>query len=117
MHRAFHFIGYLLLVAALPAVVENMWEVYWLTITTGPQMVGFVLAHSDPDSSWVRVIRYSGFAGIAYHLLGVVIVARMLLGLQPNRHLKLFSWMFLIFTVHGLIAALYAFWSPWFERT
>ncbi|MHB1081960.1 MAG: hypothetical protein ACYC67_21400 [Prosthecobacter sp.] len=117
MQRAFHLIGYLLLIAALPAVVENMWEVYWATITVGPQMIGFVLAHADPDSSWMRVIRYSGLAGIAYHLFGVITVGRILLGLKPNRHVKLFSWMFLIFTVHGIIAAFYSFWSPWFERT
>jgi hypothetical protein len=117
MQRTFNLIGYLLLIAALPAVLENMWEVYWLTLSAGPQMIGFVLAHADPNSTWVRVIRYSGLAGIAYHLLGVVIVARILLGLKPTWHLKLFSWMFLIFTVHGLIAALYSFWSPWFERT
>ncbi len=117
MPRPFNLIGYLLLIAALPAVLENMWEVYWATITAGPQMIGFVFAHADPDSSWVRVIRYSGLAGIAYHLFGVITVGRILLGLKPNRHVKLFSWMFLIFTVHSLIAALYPFWSPWFERT
>lgn len=117
MNKVFNPIGYVLLIAAWPAVLENMWEVYWGTITAGPQMIGFVLAHADPNSIWVRIVRYSGFAGIAYHLFGVITVSRILLGLHPSRHLKLFSWMFLIFTVHGMIAALYPFWSPWFERT
>ncbi len=117
MNRVFNLIGYVLLVATLPAVLENMWEVYCCTFTAGPQMIGFVLAHADPSSTWVRVIRYSGIAGIAYHFFGASTVGRILLGTHPSRHLKLFSWMFLIFTVHGIFSALYPFWSPWFERT
>jgi hypothetical protein len=117
MNKAFTLAGYTLLIATLPAMLENMWEVYWGTITAGPQMIGYVLAHADPDATWVRVLWYSSFAGIAYHVFGIFSVALLLLGVRPTRHLKLFCWMFLVLATHGILSALYPYWSGWFERT
>jgi hypothetical protein len=112
----FNVAGYLVLLSALPAVLENMWEVYWGTIASGPQMIGFVLAHANPDSALVRVIRYSSYASIAFSAVGIMSIARMLAAGVADRHQKLFSWSFLVLSAHGLGVALYPYWSPLFDR-
>lgn len=112
----FNVAGYLALLSALPAVLENMWEVYWGTITSGPQMIGFVLAHADPDSTFVRIIRYSSFASIAFSAVGIMSIARLLATGRADKHQKLFSWSFLVLSAHGLCSALYPYWSPLFDR-
>lgn len=112
----FNAAGYLALLSALPAVLENMWEVYWGTITSGPQMIGFVLAHANPDSTFVRIIRYSSYASIALTIIGIISTGRLLATGQANKHQKLFSWSFLVLSAHGLGVTLYPYWSPLFDR-
>ena len=112
----FNVAGYLALLSALPAVLENMWEVYWGTITVGPQMIGFVLTHANPDSAFVRIIRYSSYASMALTAVGIISTGRMLATGQADKHQKLFSWSLLVLSAHGLSVALYPYWSPLFDR-
>ena len=113
---AFNLIGYLTLLLALPAVLENMWEVNWLTLTSGPQMIGYVLAHADPDATFVRVVHYSLYASFTFGVIGIISIARLLATGQVDRHQKLFSWLFLVLSAHVLCGALYPYWAPIFDR-
>ena len=113
---AFNVVGYTSLLLTLPAVLENMWEVYWLTISFGPQMFGYVLAHANPDSALVRVLQWSSVSGVAFRFIGLVCFARLLVSGRVDRHIRIFCWATLCFSFHGLLAALYPYWSPVFER-
>jgi len=112
----FNALGYILLSLALPSVLENAYEVYVGTLLAGPQMLGFVLAHADPGSAFVRVIRYSAAALVLFQVYGLVAVSRGIAAGSANRHQKFFCWCFVLLSAHGLFVSLYPYWAPWFAK-
>jgi hypothetical protein len=108
-------LGYLLLVLASPAFLENAYEVYVGTLLAGPQMIGYVLAHSSPDSVFVIVIRYSTVAYLVFTAYALAAVVRILRARPTDRHQQFFAWCFVTMSMHHLLLAGYGYWSPLFS--
>ena len=108
--------GYLLLLLTLPALLENAYEVYVGTLRAGPQMIGYVLAHADPSSAFVRLIRFSMFAAALFTLHLLLNLARIIAGREANGYERGLAWSFLGLCAHNFVVSLYPLWSPLFAR-
>ena len=112
----FGMVLYGLAVLALPFFIENAYEVYVGTILAGPQMIGFVLAHADPASLFVRIIMSSFVAYGLFGLLSLIPFIRVIVGVGTGLHEKIFAWGFVVLAVHTMLCVTYAHWSPLFSR-
>lgn len=110
----FNFIGYLLLALALLYFLENLFEVYVLTAMAGPQMVGYVLSHASGTVAqlWLwSMLAYSGFA-----LFSLIATIRFVHRPAASKHVRFFSWCFLVISAHGMVTGSYGYWSQLFDR-
>lgn len=114
--RCFNLLGFTLLVLALPSLLQSAYEVYLGTLLDGPQMIGFALAHADPDSAFVRTIRYSSYALVLFNVYGLVVLSRVVAKWTDNSHQRFFIWCFIGLSLHRLIVALYPYWSNFFDQ-
>ena len=110
-YRSVKLIGNSLVVASALFFLETSFEMYFLTLTQGQQMLGFSLAHIAP---WLLgLVFISGIAFLALAVFAVVLQILKLTGrLGPLARYARFMLIVLCFQViHGVLLVTYDGWA------
>ena len=110
-------LGNVLIAASSIFFLETSFEMYFLTLTNGPQMLGFSLVHIAPPIV-VGLVFLSAlfFFSLAAYALTIQIV-RLTGGLKSiSRYANFLLVVLSIQTVHGVLLLTYDRWSPVFSR-
>ena len=105
-------IGNLLVAASSVFFLETAFEMYFLTLTQGQQMLGFSLVHIAP--SWVIIFVF--ISGLAFICLATFALALQILKLAGRlKSLGRYSTFMLVVLcvqiVHGVLLMTYARWA------
>src|SRR2546423_7751488 len=101
----------LLIVGSTLFFAETAFEMYFLTLLNGQQMLFFSLAHIAPGAIWVVVL--SGIAFICLAICISVIILLNFLGVMNSEqnYIKVISIIFIIQLVHTVLLLTYDFWA------
>jgi hypothetical protein len=110
-YRSVKLIGNSLVIASSLFFVETSFEMYFLTLTQGQQMLGFSLAHIAP---WLLgLVFISGVAFLGLAVFALVLQIQKLTGsLKPvARYAKFMLVILCVQIVHGVLLVTYDRWA------
>ena len=107
-------LGYLLVLLAAPFFFRTAFEMYFLTVMHGPQMLFFSLMHTA-GPALLLVLACSGVSFLLLALYSVIACGRLILRKTTGEHEKTFTWILGLQLLHIALLCLYDYWSPIFE--
>ena len=115
--RRLKWLGNSLIAASSIFFVETSFEMYFLTVTQGPQMLGFSLAHIAPPMViglvFLSALFFLFLAAFALSLQIVRLAGRLR---SMSRYANFLLVILSIQTIHGVLLLTYDRWAPAFSR-
>jgi hypothetical protein len=109
-------LGNILIFLSLPFFLETCFEAYLLTILSGPQMIGFALAHSV-GMTGLLLFFASEICFVLLAIYSLIALLRFLFSANSGAHERKFSWICGICLLHLSLVLSYEYWSPIFSRS
>jgi hypothetical protein len=104
-------IGKFLIVASLPFFLDTAFEMYLLTLTQGPQMLFFSLAHVAPILLVVVWLSGIAYASLMVSALGVVVLSLVGVLNAEKSYARMMLIILLVQSAHTALLLTYDHWA------